>query len=104
MLRSMNALGLKNTRSRRAKMRNLRIAHIAATLYGSYELRTRESTRSRHAEAMNSVRRAFDAARRRAGRMDTRANKEPPMTEQTQNITQSQPAPERPTQDQTESI
>lgn len=63
MLRSMNALGLKNTKSRRAKMRNLRVAHIAATLYGSYELCTRESTRARHAEAMGSVRRAFDAAR-----------------------------------------
>lgn len=63
MLQSMNALGLKNTKSRRTKMRNLRVAHIAATLYGSYELCTRESTRARHAEAMHSVRRAFDAAR-----------------------------------------
>lgn len=34
MLQSMNALGLKNTKSRRTKMRNLRVAHIAATLYG----------------------------------------------------------------------
>lgn len=46
MLQSMNALGLKNTRSRRAKMRNLRVAHIAATLYRSHELRSRESTRA----------------------------------------------------------
>ena len=38
MLQSMNALGLKNTRSRRAKMCNLRVAHIAATLYGSHQI------------------------------------------------------------------
>lgn len=63
MLRSMNALGFKNTKSRRAKMRNLRVAHIAATLYGSHALCTRESTRTRHAEAMDAVRRAFNAAR-----------------------------------------
>lgn len=46
MLQSMNALGLKNTKSRRTKMRNLRVAHKAATLYGSYELCTREFTRA----------------------------------------------------------
>ena len=63
ILTSMNALGLKNTKSRRAKMRNLRVAHIAATLYGSYDFCTRESTRIRHAQAMDSVRKAFDAAR-----------------------------------------
>lgn len=60
---SMNELGLRNSKMRRAKMRNLRVAHVAATLYGSYEFCSRESTRSRHASAMDSVRKAFDAAR-----------------------------------------
>lgn len=63
MLRSMNVLGFKNTKSRRTKMRNLRVAHIAATLYGSHALCTREPTRARHAEAMDSARRVFDATR-----------------------------------------
>ena len=38
MPQSMNAPGLKNTKSRRTKMRNLRVAHIAATLYGSHQI------------------------------------------------------------------
>ena len=59
----MNVLGFKNIKSRRTKMRNLRVAHIAATLYGSHVLCTREPTRARHAEAMDSARRVFDAAR-----------------------------------------
>ena len=59
MLSSMSLLGLKNTKSRRSKLRNLRVAHIAAALYGSYEFCTRASTRFRHADAMDSVRRAL---------------------------------------------
>lgn len=63
MLSYMSLLGLKNTKSRRSKLRNLRVAHIAAALYGSYEFCTRASTRFRHADAMDSVRRALDEVR-----------------------------------------
>lgn len=63
ILASMNAHGLKNTKSRRQKLRNLRIAHIAATLWASSEFCLRETTRLRHAEVMTTVGRAFDSAR-----------------------------------------
>lgn len=63
ILTSMNAHNLKNTKSRRQKLRNLRIAHIAAALYASDHFCLRETTRSRHAEVMAAVSRAFDHAR-----------------------------------------
>ena len=60
---SMNEHGLKSSKSRRSKMRNLRVAQIAAVLFASSEFCRRESTRTRHSEAMGTVREAFDAVR-----------------------------------------
>lgn len=60
---SMNQLGLRNGKTRRGKLHNCRIAHIAATLFGSHEFCARESTRTRHANAMETVRCAFNSTR-----------------------------------------
>ena len=60
---SMNERGLKSSKSRRSKMRNLRVAQIAAVLFASSEFCRRESTRALHSEAMETVREAFDAVR-----------------------------------------
>ena len=49
--------GMGKTKSRRAKLRNLRVAQIAATLYSVREFCTRESTRTRHAARLAEVRR-----------------------------------------------
>ena len=56
---SMNSLGLKNSKSRRSKLRNLRIAQIAATLYASHTFCVRPSTRRRHAEKMRQAKEAL---------------------------------------------
>ncbi len=55
MLASMNAHGVRNGRSRKAKLANLRIAQIAAALFASSIFCTRSSTRKRHAEAMGKA-------------------------------------------------
>ena len=55
----MNSLGLKNSKSRRSKLRNLRIAQIAATLYASHTFCVRPSTRGRHAEKMRQAKEAL---------------------------------------------
>ncbi len=49
--------GMGKTKSRRAKLRNLRVAQIAATLYSVREFCTWESTRTRHAARLAEVRR-----------------------------------------------
>lgn len=49
--------GMAKTKSRRAKLRNLRVAQIAATLYSVREFCMRESTRKRHAARLAEVRR-----------------------------------------------
>ncbi len=56
---SMNELGFKKTKSRRAKLKNLRVAQIAAALYVSHDICPTESARRRHAEAMHGVCDAF---------------------------------------------
>lgn len=58
---SMKSLGLKNTKSRRAKLSNLRIAQISAALYGSSRYCTRASTMSRHSHLMNQARAAMES-------------------------------------------
>ena len=60
---SMNERGVRSSKSRRSKMRNLRVAQIAAVLFASSEFCERRSTRARHADAMEAVRDAFGAAR-----------------------------------------
>lgn len=59
LLASMGAHGIRNTKARRAKMHNLRVAQIAASLYASYRFCVRSSTRHRHAALMMDVRDAF---------------------------------------------
>lgn len=53
---SLNAAGMSNTKTRRARLRNLRMSQIAATLYMSAALRPNRGTRTRHAIYMNDVR------------------------------------------------
>lgn len=59
---SMKALGLKNTKSRRAKLSNLRVAQISAVLYASSRYCTRDSTRWRHVNLMSQAKVTIDAA------------------------------------------
>ena len=53
---SLNACGVKNTKSRRAKLSNLRMAQLAATLWSLDEFCARPSTRRRHAARLAEVR------------------------------------------------
>lgn len=60
---SLKENGLKNSKSRKAKLRNLRIAQIAATLYAASVYCERDSTRRRHVELIECLRKAVDSAR-----------------------------------------
>ena len=60
---SLKESGLKNSKSRKAKLHNLRIAQIAATLYAANRYCDRDATRSRHIELMNRVRNSVESAR-----------------------------------------
>ncbi|WP_302717642.1 Abi family protein [uncultured Senegalimassilia sp.] len=53
---SLNTAGMRNTKTRRARLRNLRMSQIAATLYMSAALCPNRGTRTRHAIFMNDVR------------------------------------------------
>ena len=53
---ALNAAGLHRTKSRRAKLANLRIAQIAATLYALDSICTGEHTKNRHAESLRALR------------------------------------------------
>ena len=57
---SMNKLGMKNSKSRKAKLKNLRVAQIAAALFASSEFCARPSTKKRHAEEMRCARQAIE--------------------------------------------
>lgn len=57
---SLNAAGLGRTKSRRAKLANLRVAQIAATLYASNALCTRPDTRMRHARLLKALRDRYE--------------------------------------------
>lgn len=59
----LNDHGIRNNRSRRAKMSNLRVAQIAATLYASDALCTTDSAKARHAGQMAQACRALDSVR-----------------------------------------
>lgn len=60
---SLKENGLKNTKSRKGKLHNLRIAQIAATLYAATIFCDRDSTSARHAELLGKFRASVDAAR-----------------------------------------
>ena len=60
---SLSEHGMKNGKTRRAKLRNLRIAQIAATLYALDTLCLRESTRERNAERLGAVRGFYEQRR-----------------------------------------
>lgn len=53
---SLNAAGMKNTRTRRAKLSNPRVAQIAAALFAVSTLGGSDATVRRHAERMESLR------------------------------------------------
>lgn len=53
---SLNTAGMRNTKTRRARLRNRRMSQIAATLYMSAALCPNRGTRTRHAIYMNDVR------------------------------------------------
>ena len=59
---SLNAHGMKNTRTRRAKLKNLRVAQMAAALWSLGEFCERPSTRARHAERLAAVRCRVESA------------------------------------------
>lgn len=63
ILVSLREHGLKNSKSTRAKLRNLRVAQIAAALFASNEFCQNVKTGKRHAEEMFSVRMSFKVAR-----------------------------------------
>ena len=56
---ALNAAGMKNSRNRRAKLRNVRIAQIAAVLYSPNAFCGRESAMRRHAARFSGVERRF---------------------------------------------
>ena len=59
---SLNGHGMKNTRTRRAKLKNLRVAQMAAALWSLDEFCARPSTRARHAERLAAVRHRVQSA------------------------------------------
>lgn len=60
---SLSERGIKNGKTRRAKLRNLRIAQIAAALYAVNALCPRESTRERNAARLDCVRDFYEQHR-----------------------------------------
>ncbi len=58
---SLNAAGMPRTKARRAKLSNLRIAQMAATLYCLSTLCTSESAMARHARRLAAVHAAYEA-------------------------------------------
>ena len=60
---SLNSHGMKNSRTRRSKLGNLRVAQMAAALWSLDEFCARPSTLSRNAERLDAVRRRVEAAR-----------------------------------------
>ena len=59
---SLNEHGMKNTKTRRAKLKNLRIAQMAATLWSLDEFCKRPSTRSRHSKRLQVIRTRVESA------------------------------------------
>lgn len=59
---SLNARGMKNSRTRRAKLKNLRVAQIAAALWALDHFCKLPSTRKRHATKLAAVRRSVEGS------------------------------------------
>ena len=57
---ALNAAGVGRTKARRAKLSNLRMAQMAATLWCVGSLCTRASTVRRHAERLRQLRDAYE--------------------------------------------
>ena len=53
---ALNAAGMRRTKSRRAKLANLRMAQMAATLYALHAICTGRNTAERHAERLAALR------------------------------------------------
>jgi hypothetical protein len=64
---SLNEHGVRNSRSRRAKLRNLRVAQMAAVLWSLSTFCTRKSTIERHAGRFAQLRESFETSRERFG-------------------------------------
>lgn len=60
---SLNAHGMRNSRTRRAKLKNLRVAQIAAALWSLDHFCKRPSTRKRHATKLAAVRASVEESR-----------------------------------------
>lgn len=63
ILKALNEAGIRNSKSRRTKLKNLRIAQMTAALFALSTLCTRETTRARHAKRFASLRELFEAKR-----------------------------------------
>ena len=57
--KSLNAHGMTRSKTRRARLNNLRTEQMASALYASNKLCTREETRRRHAAALADLRGAW---------------------------------------------
>ena len=57
--KSLNAHGMARSKTRRARLNNLRTEQMASALYASNKICTREETRRRHAAALADLRRAW---------------------------------------------
>ncbi|MBQ9002442.1 MAG: Abi family protein [Eggerthellaceae bacterium] len=62
IVESMNERGIPRTKSRRAKLSNLRIAQMAASLYALSALCKRGPTMRRNAERLAALRKSYEAA------------------------------------------
>ncbi len=68
MADSLNANGVKRTRSRRDKLSNLRIAQMAETLYADSLFCTRPHTARRHADMLEKLRTDWKRSRGMLGK------------------------------------
>ena len=60
---SLNKHGLKRTKSRRARLSNLRTVQIASTLYAAQLVCTRSETKARHARSLEALRGSWEKSR-----------------------------------------
>lgn len=59
---SLNAHGMRNSRTRRSKLKNLRVAQIAAALWSLDHFCKRPSTRKRHATKLAAARASIEGS------------------------------------------
>ena len=63
LLKSMNELGIRNTKTRRAKMSNRRIAQMASSLWALQHFCTSKDTLLRDAARLNALKNRFETSR-----------------------------------------